>query len=357
MRGAGRIIDANANRAREAARLLEDIARFILDDQKLCTRIKGIRHGLTSVLKDSTGEKVSLVAQRDTPGDVGTDVSLESETSRASLLQLAEASGSRLTEALRAIEECLKLDAPAGASRIEQLRYEAYEVERLLLPRLARPDPHMRVCVLLTESLCVHHSWDRVASLAIEGGADAIQLREKDLDDRDLLERARQLVKIARDTPTRIIINDRPDIAVLSGADGVHLGQNDLGVVEARRIVGSHLLIGVSTASVEQALNAFDEGADMVGVGPVFPSSTKPKPDLVGLDLISAFVADARLRDKPYLAISGINAENVQILARMGCRSAAVSSAVCADERPDEVVRQIRDVLARREEAGAARGE
>lgn len=345
MRSALRVIDANTNRAREAARLLEDIARFMLDDQPLCARIKSIRHGLTECLLDVTGDKASLVAQRDTPGDVGTSVTLDTESLRASVQRLAEAAGSRLTEALRAIEECLKLETPRAAAEIERLRYEAYEVERLLLPKLARPDPHMRVCVLITESLCTHHSWQEVARLTINAGADGIQLREKDLSDEELLNRARQLVDFARGTGTRIIINDRPDIAMLSGAQGVHLGQDDLDVADARKIVGEHVLIGVTTPTVEHAIRAFEDGADMVGVGPVFPSTTKPKPGLGGVDLIREFASHDRLRKMPYLAISGINTENVLELAAVGCRGIAVSGAVCGAEQPDEIVKALRRSL------------
>ncbi|GAB5495547.1 MAG: thiamine phosphate synthase [Phycisphaerales bacterium] len=357
MRNALRVIDANANRAREAARLLEDVARFILDDQPLCSRIKTVRHGLTECLLEVTGSKASLVAQRDTPGDVGTSVTLDTESSRSSVHQLAEAAGSRLTEALRAIEECLKLETPHAAAEIERLRYEAYEIERLLLPRLSRPDPYMRVCVLITESLCTHHPWQDVARLAIEAGADGIQLREKELGDKDLLSRARQLVELAQGTSTRIIINDRPDIASLSDAHGVHLGQDDLDIADARAIVGERVLIGVTTPTVDQANRAFDEGADMVGVGPVFSSTTKPKPGLGGIDLIREFVSHDRLRDLPYLAISGIDTENVHELAEIGCRGIAVSSAVCGAEHPGDVVKSLRQSLGAKEAAGIDRDE
>lgn len=357
MRSAIRIIDANANRAREAARLLEDAARFMLDDQQICARIKGIRHGLTECLLAVAGNKASLIAQRDTPGDVGTSVTLDTETSRTSVQKLAEAAGSRLTEALRAIEECLKLEAPRAAADVERLRYEAYEIERLLLPRLAKPDPHMRVCVLLTESLCTHHSWHGVARIAIEAGADGIQLREKDLHDRELVSRARQLVKLARGTGTRVIINDRPDIASLSGAQGVHLGQDDLDITDVRKVVGEQVLIGVTTPTVELAISAFDAGADMVGVGPVFTSTTKPKPGLGGADLMRRFVSHDRLRELPYLAISGINTENVLDLAAVGCRGVAVSSAVCGAEHPGKVIKSLRRSLEISEATGIDRPE
>jgi len=341
MKSTLRIIDANANRAREALRLLEDLARFSLDDATLSARAKSIRHGLTAALTAGIGPKAALVAERDTPGDVGTSISVSSELERASALELASVAGSRLGEALRAIEECLKLEAPALSAAIERLRYEAYELERQLLPRLARPDPHMRVCVLLTESLCTHHPWQRVAERAIAGGADGIQLREKELTDRELLERARWLVARTRGAGVRVIVNDRPDIAALAEADGVHLGQGDLRVADARRIVGGQRLIGVSTSSLDEARRAFADGADMIGVGPIFASSTKPKPGLAGPDLIRAIASDPELSGRPYLAISGIGAREAGELAAVGCRGVAVSSAVCSAADPENAVREI----------------
>ena len=341
MRSTLRIVDANANRAREALRLLEDLARFSLDDAALTARAKSIRHGLTAALTAGIGPKAALVTERDTPGDVGTSISVSSELERSNTAELASAAGSRLGEALRAIEECLKIEAPAQSASIERLRYEAYELERLLLPRLARPEPRMRVCVLLTESLCTHHPWQRVAELAIAGGADGIQLREKELTDRELLDRARWLVEQTRGTGVRVIVNDRPDIATLAEADGVHIGQGDLRVADARRIVGGQRLIGVSTSSLDEARRAFAEGADMIGVGPIFASSTKPKPGLAGPELIRAIAGDPELSGKPYLAISGIGMNEAVDLSKVGCRGVAVSSAVCSAVDPEKAVREI----------------
>lgn len=345
MRSHRRIVDANANRAREALRLLEDSARFLLDDPALSSRIKSVRHSLTLVLVQQYGNKHTLIAERDTPGDVGTSITVDAESNRSSALQLAEAAGSRLTEALRAIEECLKIDSPSASALIEQLRYEAYEIDRLLLPRLAKPDPHMRVCLLLTESLCSHHSWKDIARAAIAGGVDGIQLREKSLTDRELLERARWLVSQTRADGVRVIVNDRPDIAALADADGVHLGQTDLAVIDARKIVGHHALVGVTTSSLDEARAAFAGGADMIGIGPVYASGTKPKPSLIGIETIERLSCDEELSSKPYLAISGINAERAGELAGVGCAGVAVSGAICGAANPEQAAREIVDAI------------
>lgn len=354
-----RIIDANANRAREALRVMEDIARFHLNDDNLCARLKQLRHDLRAAL-DRLGDPALLLAWRDTPGDVGTTLSTEAEATRENLRDVTSAAAKRLTEALRAIEECAKVAAPplpgaqpGVAPAIEALRYAAYDVEQQLLAALSGGRAgQWTLCLLLTESLC-RRPWDEVAAAFIEGTRGhltAIQLREKDLAGREVLARARTLVKIARDTttspPPAIIINDRPDIALLAGADGVHLGQEDVPIAAVRRLAGSSLLVGVSCSTMEHARAAVRQGADYCGVGPIFPSATKPKPHLAGPNLVRDYLADPQTARVPHLAISGITVENAPQLIVAGARGVAVSSAICAKERPAEISRALCEVFA-----------
>lgn len=330
-----RIIDANANRAREALRVMEEAARFVLDDALLTSDFKRLRHDL----RDTLNAFPALQLHRDTPGDVGTGIGTRAESERDSIASVARAAGKRLSEAMRAIEEYGKLVDPAFASRVEQLRYRGYELEQRLASRLIAFGPRQwRVCVLLTESLCTHHSWWDVFRASIDGGADCIQLREKELDDGQLIDRAHRQVEAAPDGVS-IIINDRPDIALLCGAHGVHLGQGDLAVADVRKLAGRQLIVGVSTSRIDQAKRAMRDGADYCGVGPVFPSATKPKPELAGLDYLRAYLNWGRL---PHLAISGITPDNVEALIDAGCRGVAVSSCVCGARDPANVVTALR---------------
>ena len=140
---------------------------------------------------------------------------------------------------------------------------------------------------------------------ALAGGADVIQLREKGLPDRELLSRAREVRILTAQAKARFILNDRPDLARLAGADGVHLGQDDVSVRDARRIVGPNLLIGVSTHDRAQLDAAVSRGAGYLGVGPVFPSATKDfsEPELAGLAYVQAAAETTNL---PWFAIGGI---------------------------------------------------
>jgi len=328
-----RIIDANANRAREALRVMEDAARFGLNDNDLSARLKSMRHTLREALGALPVDDLALVSSRDTPGDVGVTISTVSEGERAGLAEIAGAAGARLTEALRSIEEVAKALAPGGnGARFESLRYEAYELEKRL--RLALGGGRGRqwtLCVLVSESLC-RLRWDAVAEAALAGGADCLQLREKTLDARELLRRARRLVEMARSAGAAAIINDRPDIALLADADGVHVGQSDLSVAEVRSLAGRRLLVGVSTHNVAQARDAMRDGADYCGLGPMFPTTTKDAGQIAGLSYLREYLDLAKA--PAHLAIGGVTPENVGAMVREGCRGVAVSSFVCGSSDP-----------------------
>jgi thiamine-phosphate pyrophosphorylase len=346
-----RMFDANVNRACEGLRTLEDLARFLLDDADLTSRAKSIRHAVRQAASSAGPRR--LVAWRNTPGDVGTAISTPQEASRASAGALAMAAGNRAAEALRACEEVAKtlgLDALA----FEAARYEAYEIQRLLLTALGWGERRQwPVCVLITADLC-RVGWEQVAEAACRGGAACLQLREKSLSDGELLARARRLVAIARGRGVAVIINDRPDIAMLSGATGVHLGQGDLVVGDARRLVGDRLLIGVSCSTVEQAREAGRQGADYLGLGPMFASGTKPKDTLSGPALLEGVLADPLAGGLPHLAISGIDAANAGELVRHGCRGVAVCGAVCGSDDPQAATRALVEAMERAPAGSAA---
>jgi thiamine-phosphate pyrophosphorylase len=344
-----RIIDANANRAREALRVMEEAARFHLDDAPLTAAIKSLRHDLSRALSAVP----ALDANRDTPGDVGTAIMADGEHERASLAQVAVAAGKRLSEALRAIEEYGKTlsddIAPgmAGFSQaIERLRYRGYDAEQRLNRAMGSGlGRQWRLCLLLTESLCVHNGWRDVLEAALDAGADCVQVREKQLDAGWLKRRVEDVIRLVAGRAS-VIVNDRPDVALLAGADGVHVGQTDLSVADVRRLVGRQLIVGVSTSNLEQAKRAVSDGADYCGVGPMFATTTKQKDVIVGPAYLRQYVEWGRL---PHLAIGGISPENVGQLVDAGVRGVAVSGAVCAADDPEEAVRR----LVRAVEAGA----
>jgi len=330
-----RVIDAAANRAREGLRVGEDYVRFALDDPHLTGLCKAMRHDLTAALAGIRPEY--RLAGRDTLADVGTTLATPAELCRASPEAVLAANLTRLQESLRSLEEFGKLLDPDLAAAMERLRYRSYtlhravEITRASLDRLR--DARL---YLLIDGRPSPEEFERLARGLVEAGVHAIQFRDKRRTDRELLARARLLREITADTATLFIMNDRSDLAALSRADGVHVGQEELSVKDARSIVGPEALIGVSTHSIEQARQAVLEGANYLGVGPIFPSGTKHFEKFPGLDLLSQVAAEIRL---PAFAIGGITAENLPEVLATGMTRVAVSRAITAADNPADAAR------------------
>jgi thiamine-phosphate pyrophosphorylase len=336
-----RILDANANRAREALRVVEDYARFVLDDAALSGELKQLRHDFAA----ATAEFVpDAVLHRDTPGDVGTSNKTEAEQSREDVAHVVTAAGKRLGEALRTIEEYLKTVDATAASRVESIRYRFYEVEHRIafsLRPLACVFAQVRLYVLITESVC-KRPWLEVAQESIAGGADCVQLREKSLESGELLSRAKQLVTLCRQHNALCIINDRPDIAILSGADGVHVGQTDPPAREVRKVIGAGKILGVSTHTIGQGKQAVRDGADYIGVGPFFRSGTKTRDFIAGPDYARQVAKEISI---PAVAIAGITGENVDEVLASGLKAVAVTAAVAGCDDPRAAARRLKEKL------------
>ena len=208
----------------------------------------------------------------------------------------------------------------------------------------ARLDGLMFDLYVVTDSqLSRGRSDAEVARLAFEGGADVVQLRMKNADGREMLEQARLIRGYADEMCKLFIVNDRVDIAMASGADGVHLGQTDMPVEDARRIMGDDAIIGVSVDDAEQAIAAAEGGADYVGVGAIFRTATKPDA-AQGLGLGAIYQVREAV-DIPVVAIGGINRGNIQDVIRAGADAAAVVSAVVAQDDVRAAAHELRDLI------------
>lgn len=178
----------------------------------------------------------------------------------------------------------------------------------------------------ITDCQLSNCSHEEIVQMMLAAGARLIQLRDKDASAKELLDAARASVKLTREAGATLIINDRVDVALTSGADGVHLGQEDLSVEEAREILGDDKIIGVSTHNLAQFKAALETSANYIAVGPVFSTTTKENPDpVVGLELVS----EARkLADRPLVAIGGISVERAPAVIAAGADGVAVISAL-----------------------------
>lgn len=333
-----RILDAEFNRAREGLRVLEEHARFVLDDSALTQRLKALRHDLVALEPRLAGRPA--LEWRDTRHDVGTTASVPTEIHRGTPVDVAAAAARRLGESLRCIEEYGKLIDAGAAEAVEALRYRLYIIEQDMLltaPRRMRL-AQARMHVLITASLC-RHDWYRTAEGVLEGGADVIQLREKDMADGELLCRALRLRELTERHAALLVINDRPHIARLAKADGVHVGQGDLSVADARQIAGPTLLVGKSTHSTREIREAVLEEPDYIAVGTMFASPTKPDVRVQGPGLLAEA---ARMTHLPLVAIGGITEANVARLETSRRVAIAVCQAVIGAEDPAVAARKLR---------------
>lgn len=185
----------------------------------------------------------------------------------------------------------------------------------------------------------------RFLDACLAGGVDLVQLRDKHLDARALLARARVAAAVCRDHGVPFILNDRPDLALECGADGVHVGQDDEEVAAVREQVGERLLIGLSTHSPEQFGAALESEADQLSVGPVWETPTKPGRPAAGLDYVRH--AAAHGGDRPWFAIGGIHEGNVTEVVAAGARRIVVVRAIRDATDPEGAARRLREALPR----------
>ncbi len=341
-----RIIDANFNRAREALRVMEEYCRFVLNSGALSGRVKALRHELCAVVGKLDGGRLS--AGRDTVGDVGVGQKVEGQLERVTLKDCFTAAAKRVTEALRALAETAQIENRNVAEAIERLRYEAYTLEKdiVLFGEPLEKFNRVRLYVIITSNLPADVL--SLASKCATGGADCLQLRAKDIPDDRHFALAVEFVEICREMGTLSIINDRADIAAAAGADGVHLGQNDLPVEQVRRLQLSPLIIGKSTHSLKELEAAVPALPSYVSLGPAFATPTKPGIEVAGPDYIHQGLERLTGTGISHVAIGGITAENVEQVIRAGAERVAVCAAVTKAADPTEACHRLKQKIIRR---------
>lgn len=366
-----RILDAGINRAGEGLRVVEDYLRLVLDDAHLALHLKDLRHDLTEAVAGIDTSR--RIAARDSESDVGRHLQTDSEyvrgiddslerqdttqpnrpvsefSSSDPATSVVQANLARVQQSFRSIEEFSKIFDAELSKNIEQLRYRTYTLEKAILTTILSlanlGEAHLYVLIDAGEQF--RQTGDPIEILnrveqLIEAGVDFIQLREKNLTDRQLVELGRLISGITNNRPVRFIMNDRVDLALACRADGVHVGQDELSVPDARKMLGATRLIGVSTHSIEQARQAVLDGANYIGVGPVFPSTTKSFEKYVGTDLLKQIAAEIQL---PAFAIGGIDVANVAEVLSTGIHRVAVGGAVTAAQEPARVLAELRQLL------------
>lgn len=330
--------------------MVEEYCRFVLNSQLLTQRAKSLRHELCGAIGSLDAGR--LIASRDTAGDVGVASTVENQLARETLDDCLTAGCKRLTEALRALAEIAQTLDPGLAETMEKLRFEAYALEKdiALFAEPAQKFKDVGLYVIITSSLPVEII--SLANTCGAAGADCIQLRAKEMADGELFAVAREFVRICRDAGALSIINDRADIAIAAGADGVHLGQGDMPVGQVRRLQTGPLIIGKSTHSLEQLRAACDEPITYAALGPVFATATKPGAEAVGLEYVRQAAQQLDRSGIAGVAVGGIGPENVASVLSAGVGAIAVCSAVTKASDPAAACRTMKEkitALGRRE--------
>ncbi|PSB38084.1 thiamine phosphate synthase [filamentous cyanobacterium Phorm 46] len=317
-----RILDANLDRSREGLRIIEEWCRFGINSADLAAECKQLRQELAA------WHTAELRSARDTPGDPGTDLTHPQEEQRSSIQHLLEANFCRVEEALRVLEEYGKIYDPNMGAAFKQMRYRVYTLESNLLA-YRRYQQLLRSQLYLVTS--PRDNLLQVVEAALQGGLTLVQYRDKTSDDAVKLDNVRKLCELCHRYDALLIVNDRVDLAIASDADGVHLGQQDLPVSEARKLLGPGRIIGRSTTNAEEMQRAIDEGADYIGVGPVYSTPTKPDKQAAGLDYVR-YAADKS--PVPWFAIGGIDINNLDEVLNAGAQRVATVRSIMEAEQP-----------------------
>ena len=314
-----RILDANVNRVAEGIRVIEDIARFCFEDHAVTETLRKARHRVRKCLAHYDD---SFVMERDSEHDIGKEISAGSTLDKKKdLKQLISANFKRVTEGLRVMEESLKIRGSYAESKeMESIRYEAYYLEKELLKKFWHEIP-FGLYGITAENFSKGRKNSEVVKSMIEGGVKIIQYREKEKTLKEKFIECQEIREITREAGVKFIVNDNIDLALIVDADGVHIGQDDIPLSEVRKLVGDKI-IGLSTHSPEQAEQAVKDGADYIGVGPIYRTFTKVNVcDPVGEEYLDYVIKNI---DIPFVAIGGIKEHNLQKIVDMGAKRVAI---------------------------------
>ena len=327
------IIDANLDRAREGLRVLEDWARFALGRKDLVQSFKDFRHILgkhhLKIYKES----------RNFINDECKGISHPEQLHRKNTDCVITSNAARVQEALRVIEEFSRNHNQDLFQSASKIRYDVYNLEIELLE--ANLKNNLRQKLLENNLYFITHKTDNLIGITkslLEGGVRLVQFRCKHGNDSDNLKEAINLKKLCQSYGALFIVNDRIDIAFASNADGVHLGQNDLDIISARRILGYSKIIGISASNEFDIQTAIEGGCDYLGIGPVFKTTTKKYKPTLGLDYLKKLTNKLSI---PWFAIGGIKEENINSLTKSKITKVAMISELINAINPKEKANMI----------------
>ena len=324
-----RILDANLDRAREGLRIIEEWCRFGLENSQLAEECKQMRQEI------ACWHSPEIRLARDTLNDPGKTLSHPKEETRNGIDHLLQSNLCRVQEALRVLEEYGKLYQAEMGIAFKNIRYKVYNLESNLLTNSRYQKLNKSLLYLITyqsENLL------SIVKYALKGGVTLVQYREKNTDDIIRLETAQKICQLCHDYNSLFIMNDRVDLALAVNADGVHLGQQDVPIALARQILGANRIIGRSTTNPQEMAKAIAQGADYIGVGPVYATPTKPGKIPAGLEYVNYAQKNCPI---PWFAIGGIDKENISEVITAGAKQVAIVRAIMKANDPTTITREL----------------
>ena len=342
-----RVLDANVDRCREGLRVLEDVARFVLDDAFLSASLRDLRHRVTQA---ASYLGPGLMNARRAQEDVGASLNAPQQP-LVDLTELLTANSKRVQEGLRVLEEFARLPDLArqlDGSWFKSARFTVYDHEQRLVGRVLRLDKVQKlkgVYFILDPTTTQGRPEIQVAEEALAGGASVLQLRDKMREKGIQLNVALALRELCHRHEALFIVNNDPDLALAVDADGVHLGQRDFPLRVARQILPLDRIIGISAATYDEAHQADVDGADYIAVGSIYPTQSKEDTRPAGLETLRRVRG---LTKRPLVAIGGIDVANIEAVLDAGADSVAVISAIASADDPKLATEQLVESFRRR---------
>ncbi|MEO0129187.1 MAG: thiamine phosphate synthase [candidate division WOR-3 bacterium] len=313
------ILDVNLNRLTESLKFIEDYIRFMIKESSMLEKIRNLRNEFF-LLKKSLPIS-DLVFFRKSEIDLGRKAKFDSLPRRKDI-DLILANFSRAKESARIIEEILRHRNKSLSRLGKKIRFQIYDLEKLVLEKHQKGF-NPKLYVIIDEKYIDKMPLYEMLQTLQNNGVTMIQLRIRNLPDKKFYYYGEKIKKLITNPELKFIINNRIDIALAVNADGVHLGQEDLPLRSAREILGEKFIIGISAHNLKEALRAWNNGADYLGVGAVFPTKTKQNARVCGLDLIRKIKNKVNI---PVIAIGGINNKNYKKVLKTGADGIAIVS-------------------------------
>ena len=328
----------NLNRLREGLRVIEEAARFILNDAELTENLKKLRHTyghLKMMIPEDT------MSSRDIDSDIGKPSEFDISESK-NITDIVGKSFGRSQEAARVIEEYSKMINNDIGKIAKSIRFQLYQLEKDMMPALKSkivfPDKFGLYLVMTNPII----GYEKLTEIAVKCNVRVIQLRDKEMDDKDLLKTAIAIKKITNGSNTLFFVNDRPDIAIMSKADGVHLGQTDLPIKECR-CLSDKLFIGKSTHTLKQMKDALKEKPDYIGIGPIYKTKSKKLPDnVLGLDKSMEMLKGSNV---PSIGIGGIKDFNLKEVIEIGFNNIGIISYITKSSEPKKQIEETKNIF------------